>query len=538
MTSRRFRSLYAAPMLLAALGGTATAGAQDPFVQAERWTAAPAAGGAEWTPEDVHFAGDGAFVWAAVQGSSDTLHLYDSVATGASTPRGIVPRAASEYGSAAAAAGTRGDRVFALRQFKAGSIYSRVPIVQGFDPTAAHSGGFLSASWQHDMGVRINGPVRLAADARGDLVAAAVWNSSTAEVVVHLLDGSTGSQGSPLRSFEAPAFGLSALAVSADGHRVALVAGMVLYVLDADANLVHTQPLSSSTSALDISADGGVICYGEIGGLRAISDMFGFGYGLSAYVPAIGSELPSRVAVSPDGTLFAIAWWNYATGREVRLQIFDTIFGFGLAETTLSGGPHTPQNLPSDVEISADGFRAVFATWGNSFNAEVVVLEAASFAPLLEVDLPGSARAVALDASGSRIAIAHKDVHSSILGSTGAVRLVDTGERTLQVTETPTIGGSLELVARQPGSTGGFFLVGPPAVTPFTYPNATGSLLLDRPRLQSFARPVDSNGRMTLSMPIGNAAALVGVQLHLQAAFRTHSGLVFSDNVESPILLR
>ena len=538
MTSRRRRSLSAAPILLAALGATSLAAAQDPFVQGERWTAAPSAGSPEWTPEDVHFAGDGAFVWSALRGGPDSLHLYDSVASGASAPRGVVPRAASEYGSAAVTAGSRSDRVFALRQFQAGSIYSRVPMVQGFDPTAAHSGGFLSAAWQHDMGLRINGPVRIATDERGDLVAAAAWNSSTAEVVVHLLDGTTGFHGARPRSFVAPAFGLSALAMSADGSRVAVVAGMVLYVLDSNAGLIHTQPLTSSTSALDISADGGVIAYGEIGGLRAISDMFGFGYGLSAYVPAIGSELPSRLAVSPDGSLFAVAWWNYATGKDVRLQIFDTIFGFGLAETMLTGGPNAPQNLPTDVEISRDGFRAVFATWGDGFNAEVVVLEAASFLPLLEVDLPGSARAVALDASGSRLAIAHKDVHSSVLGASGAVRLVDTGERTLQVTETPTLGGTLELVAREPGSTGGFFLLGPPATAPFTFPNATGSLLLDRPRLQSFARPVDSNGRMTLSMPIGNASALVGVQLHLQAAFRTHTGLAFSDNVESPIVLR
>ena len=134
MTSRRCRSLSAAPILLAALGATSLAAAQDPFVQAERWTAAPATGSPEWTPEDVCFAGDGAFVWSALLGGPDSLHLYDSVANGASAPRGVVPRAASEYGSAALAAGTRSDRVFALRQFQAGSIFSRVPMVHGFDP--------------------------------------------------------------------------------------------------------------------------------------------------------------------------------------------------------------------------------------------------------------------------------------------------------------------------------------------------------------------------------------------------------------------
>lgn len=510
------------------------ASAQDPFTPAERWAAAPAAQGSDWTPEDVRFAGSGAFIWSSLRGGPDSLHLYDSVAGGATQARGIVPRGPAELGVAQIAAGSRGDRVFSLRQGEAPTSVSRMPVLEGFDPRSASASGQMLSLWSHDMGARINGPAKVGTDAAGDIVVGAVWNNTIAMVQIDVLDGTTGAV---LSSTELPAIGLSALDVSADGSRLAVACGLTLYVLEPSGQLLHTEDLNSSTPALSLSANGSVVAFGEIGALRAISDPFGLGYAPSLNVPGVGTVLPTRIDVSADGTMIAVAWWNYVSGKSVRFQIFDTIFGFALGDLNYPGLVSSRQNLPTAVRISDDGFRAAFASWGNGQDAEVVLLDAGGFSPAMSIDVSGSVRGMDLDASGTRIVLAHKDVHAQIFGSRGALRLADTGERNFQVTQTPTLGGELGLVARAAGATGGFFLLGPIAQMPLNFPGATGTLLLDRRRLAAFPRPTDASGRMDLSMPIGLDPMLRGVQLNLQAVFRGPTGLIFSPNLESPFML-
>ena len=531
---RRSRTQSAARLVLAlALVGPGMA-LQDPFSPGERWEASAAATETPWTPEDVALAGEAAFVWVGLRGGDHALELYDGVAAGSQTPRGVVTRQADETTVPNVAAGSRGDRVFALRQSVAVSVFRRIPCVFAYDPLQAGQGEELEPAWVHDMGLRINGATRIAADRSGALVAAAVWDDSRAVTRVDLLSGDDGSL---LGRAEFPSIGLNALDVSADGSRVAIVCGLDLHVLDAGAGLVHTETLASSTSALSLSADGSTVAFGQLGALRTISDFFGFGYGPGLTLPAIGAELPARIDVSADGTMIAAAWWNYSTGSDVRFEIFDTIFGFALGSAHFSGLPDAQQNLPTAVRITDSGLRAVMTTWGNGQDPEFVVLDAGGFGPTLTVDLPGSGRAVAMDATGTRFAVAHKDVHAQSFGASGAVRFVDSGERSLQTTCTPRIGGELAMAARLPGATGGFFLMGAPGA-PVSFPGVAGELLLDRRSLRVIAAPVDATGRMDLGLPIGADASLLGVRMNVQGAFRTPQGLALSERLERPYVLR
>lgn len=536
MRLRRTQSAarHAFPLALAlALAGPAAA-FQDPFAPGERWEATAGATDTPWTPEGVALAGDAAFVWVGLRGGDNALELYDGVAAGRQTPRGVVTRQVGETTVPVVAAGSRGDRVFALRQSAAVSVFRRIPFVFAYDPLQAGQGEELSPAWLHDMGLQINGATRIATSASGDLVAAAAWDDSRAVTRVDLLSGDDGTL---LGRAEFPSIGLSALDVSADGTRVAVVSGLELHVLDAAAGVVHTEPLASSTSAVSLSANGSTVAFGQLGALRTISDLFGFGYAPGLTVPAMGAELPSRIDVSADGTMIAAAWWNYATGTDVRFEIFDTIFGFALGSTMLPGLPGAQQNLPTTVRITDDGFRAVMGTWGNGQDAEVIVLDAGGFGPALTIDLPGSSRALAMDATGTRFAVAHKDVHAQTFGSSGAVRLVDSGERALQTIGTPRIGGQLTMAARRAGSTGGFFLLGTPGA-PASFPGVTGELLLDRRSLRVIPAAVDGTGRMDLSLPIGTDASLLGVRLNVQGAFRTPQGLALTDRLERPFVVR
>ena len=134
---RRSRTQSAARLVLAlALAGPALA-LQDPFSPGERWEASAAAGKTPWTPEDVALAGDAAFVWIGLRGGDHALELYDGVASGNQMPRGVVTRQADETTVPVVAAGSRGDRVFALRQSASVSVFRRIPVVFAYDPLQA-----------------------------------------------------------------------------------------------------------------------------------------------------------------------------------------------------------------------------------------------------------------------------------------------------------------------------------------------------------------------------------------------------------------
>ncbi|QDV08485.1 hypothetical protein Poly30_40320 [Planctomycetes bacterium Poly30] len=525
--------LMAGLTLAIVLGGTASA--QDPFSAGERWSHAPAAAAPDWMPDEVLFAGDDSFVWSAQRGGDHALRLLDAVATGTQDARGTVARTAIEFGAPLIAAGTRGDKVFALRQFYAPTAYSRQPLLVAYDPRTAAAGAEMPEAWSHDLDVRINGPVRLAADRSGDRIVAAAWDDTTATV---RLDVVNGTDGTLLGRRDLPAFSLNALSVSADGTRIAVIAGLTLYVLDATATPLYDQPVSTATQALALSSDGSVLAYGELGALSILQAQPGGGY--AAYQRPTGSmsELPSRIDMSDDGSLIAIAWWDFMNGADARFEIYDTVFQFPISSYDQFALPGASQNLPIAATITADGHRAAFATWGNGVDPEVIVLGLGSFFPDFEVDLSGSSRGMALDATGTRLAIGHKDVHSQVFGSTGAVRVVDTGERRLALTNTPRIGGTLDAAAISPGSFGGWFVLGPKAAVPTQFPGVSGILLLQRNQLTVLGRPADSNGRIDLSLPIPNISAMVGTQMHVQAAFRTTQGLQFTENLVSPFLVQ
>ena len=217
--------------------------------------------------------------------------------------------------------------------------------------------------------------------------------------------------------------------------------------------------------------------------------------------------------------------------------MFDLVFGFPLAEFALPAPAGGTQNLVSAVDVSADGLRAAFGMWGNTSDPEVVVLEIGNLGPALAIKLPGSVRGLDLDPTGTRVAIAHKNVHSSTFGARGTVRLVDTGERGIQLLETPRLGGELTAAAQRPGSSLGWFLMGPRSATPLFFPGVSTPLLIERGRVQVHARVPDANGRIDFAMPVPNTPGLRGMQMHLQGAFRTPQGLEFTTNLVSPFLL-
>lgn len=283
--------------------------------------------------------------------------------------------------------------------------------------------------------------------------------------------------------------------------------------------------LSSSTRALALARDGSTLAVGRVGALDVWRDGPG-GWNQQPSLPAHPSQaqspnwLPVRVALDAEGDSLAVGWWNHASGFEAAFEIWQgNVRRRRLAQSDPGLGL---QNLPSFVSIASGGGRAAFGCWGNGIDPEAWLLDRDDPARDYPMDLPGSARSAQLDASGSRILVAHRDAHENGFGSTGAVRLYDTGERRLQQIGSAQPGGNLDLIASRPGASLALFLIGEPA-PPLAILGVNGRLLLERSSLAVQIAPVDADGQAQLSLPLPLNSAWVGSSIGAQAAFR-HAG--------------
>lgn len=513
------------------VAGPAAAAGHDPFTPGLAWSAVADAAD-PWIARSLCLAADDNLVWAAQGGSNPHLDLYsihgpehasasvlplwrdDSVSTAAGTPIVAAARDASV--------------LFSVAQLPAPTPTLRRTVVAGHDPLRS------VPLWTYDMGVLSNGPARLACDARGELAVVALWIQSTSTVQIDWLAGSSGVQ---LARVVIAAASLSQIVVSADGARTLVTAGLGLWVFDRTGVLVHNEMLAAATPAIAISADGGTVSVGGIGRLRVLASGTP-GYVLAREIAGGGDELAVRSALSDDGRTLAIGWWRYTNGVDLRFEVWDLALGVRRFAQAQHGTPGGLQNLPEAVLVTPDGRRAAFGCWGDGTNSpEVLLVDVASGETRLSIDLAGSVHALALDAEGTRVAVAMKHTHANLLGSTGEIRLYDSGERDLVVFGQAYVGGTLELAAQHPGASLCVFLYGLPSSAPITFPGTEGELWLKRARLIVIPVVPDANRRADLSIPIPSDPALIGREWHLQAAFRVNGTLVFGRSLVDPLLL-
>ena len=529
---RAWRVAWAAVLWAA---GAAEARAQDPFAPGLRWVRSASAQDA-WIPRSVALGGAENEVWVAASSGNKHVELLPLPGQGTQAPILRDDSYSGALGVVAVSAGLDSRANFVLAQFPSPDAQHRRTSLERHDPVPTHASGASSLVWSHDFGFLTNGAARIACDRLGARVAGAVWDGAQAEVQVDLCDAASGAL---LASARRPALALDELAFCADGSRLAIAAGLDLWILDAQGATLHHEPLTSATHALSISGDGALVALGGSGLLRLFAAQPGGGYAprFALPLPAPG-ELAARCALSADGRTLAVGWWNAVGGSTVRLQILDTAAGALLWEKYQPGLVGGPQNMPEAVAVSADGERAAFGLWGDGTNEPEALLVARSgAAPLLAIDLPGSVQGLALDAHGERLALTHKDVHANSFGSQGSVRLYDTGERDLVQLQRAPPGGSLELAARRAGANFVFFLAGPRSAQPQSFPNTQGLLWLRRNALVVTPRAADAQGRAELSVPIPADPLLLGTEEHFQAAFRVQGVLVFGASVLDVLVL-
>jgi len=527
--------LRAVALVASTLPLFAATGGGGPFESSLRWTYGP--GAAPWIPSTVRFAAHDGLVWASGNYGTPHLALLSVAGRPSDGPLFVDGSVAAAFPILAVEAGRRPNSFFSLAQYPAPDAWHRRTEVVAHGLTSNGGTSGLGATWSHDLGWIVNGSARFGSDAQGDLLVAAVRDAVSGLVRVDWLRASDGTL---LARRDLAAASLEAVEVSPDGRRVAIAAGVDLWVFDAGGQQLHHEILPAGVRVVALSESGTAIALGEPQRLRLLREV-GSTYQTVAAIVGAPSEIAVCAALSHDASTYAVAWWDAATGVDFRLEVRDGTSHQVLRQVVQSGTAGGLQNLPAALAISPDGRRIALGVWGDGGPApELWLLDRDRVAPVLEVDLPGSVQDLDLDATGTRLVVAMKHTHANQVGSTGEVRLYDTGERELQLVGQPRLGGSLDLAFRNPAAEGiAVFLLGFRAPQPVSVPGALGDLLLDRgQRMWPHYVPVDANGRADLSLPLPADPNLFGLPLTVQVAWRGADGtLVLSPTAVDPTLL-
>ena len=520
----RWAPQLAAPLLVAAL--SAPAAAQGPFQPGLRWIDG-ASLQTPWIPTTVSFGAGDQLVWAGAGVGSDRLLLYDAPGSGVAAPVLLDSNLGPGVDLVSVQAGPLPSQLFALVQRDAPDVFHRVTEVSCRDLLQAAAGGGTAPTWTHELGFSANGPARMDLDSSGGVLAVAAWDDVQQTVRVDRLDGASGAL---LARVDLPAASLGQLVLSADGERAALLLGSRLVVLASDLSVLHDQTFATPPAAVALDSSGSRVILGGVGQVLVLDEAVGaYSQTMAQLGPA--DQVASRVGVSLDGGVYAAAWWRFTNKDRTEFEIYDGgshALVLGDVQVGQLGGL---QNSPSGLELSADGSRVAFSSWGRGDSApEVLLYDVPTASLVFSADLPGSALALDLDGTGTRLAVVTKSLHANLLSSTGEVRLYDTGERDLTLLGPARLGGTLTAASSVPGASGTFFLLGTPRANPVQFPGALGELSLQRDqRLQVLARPTDLAGTALLALPISSSPSLLGADLGLQSVSRVAGQLVFSE---------
>ena len=168
------------------------------FLSSIVFAQAPSESGIRWsyTPEtDPFIPGELTFglydnhVWAAGNFGSRRFLLFDSVGT-SENPRAEYVLPASNLGSMGVVAAREGTALFAIEQHPAANGVGQETQLERFDVAETGAGSAFEPTWTTRLLLPGSFTTRVATDARGETLAAAIWNQTN--VALALYDGLTG----------------------------------------------------------------------------------------------------------------------------------------------------------------------------------------------------------------------------------------------------------------------------------------------------------------------------------------------------------
>lgn len=509
------------PLAGALLTLTATPSFAGPIPQIPEWEHTAAA--EPYIPSSVAFGLHDNHVLSVADFGSRRLMLFDAPGgSGEERSRRVFP--SSNLGSLEIATASHGEAFFSVAQYETGNGPQRITELARYEATESSPRSALVPSWSVNLTPPGTVATRIATDSEGAILTAASWDGSNISIV--LVNGQFGTF---IRSTTFVGNSLASLEVSKSGDRIALLAGMDLRIYDAQLNLLHTQVFSVAPSSFSLAGNGNRFAVGFAGRIEVYNGQAS--WSLQQTLIKTSQWLAAKIDLDDDGDSLAVGWWNAATGFDLQFELRGGPALQVLFRHEEFGAGAGLQNLPQAVVISPDGQRAAFGCWGDGdTDPEVLLVDRDQAEPLLEIDLPGSVRALDLDQSGTRIAVAFKETHANFVGFRGSVRMYDTGERDLELLKVPSVSNGLKISHRPlPIPHAAYLALGRRSALPA--PLAGGTMFaLDRTAIRVIAvgtgtSPVES------SLPLATHPNLRGREFSIQMLFRTRGGLRASKSV-------
>ncbi|MCH2104885.1 MAG: hypothetical protein MK297_12860 [Planctomycetes bacterium] len=486
----------------------------DPFEPGLRWSRQSAAD-TPWIPGRVLFTDGDQLAWASSGPLGACIEAYSAWGTG---QQEVLSR--SEEQSAGARvwdlAGSPGsDALFAVIHAPA-LLGGEVRLVR-YPAPSAQGASASQPLWSVPSPAIETGSARVACDSLGDRVCFASWDAQQKRTYVRW---HRASDGGIVGATEVVAADLDLLIMSADGGFTLATAGERVWVWDSSSALIHYEVTGAEVRIADFDADGAHLLLGHGSRARLLTRTTG-GFLELARVDGASTELAACGALSESGGGWAVAWCDDSLST-ARFSLYEGLSDVLLSEHQQSGAAGRRQNIPQAVSITPGGERAAFATWGDGEQEELLLLDTAGF--VWAVDLPGSATDVALDRSGRRLLVSHKDAHANEASAGGAVRLFDTGEGDLALIAAPRPGGALSVECEAAGASVAFFLFGEPVETAVDLPFVYGELWVSlHSRLLVRARRPGRDGHARCELNLPESAA--GLELAVQAVMRREGAL-------------
>lgn len=509
------------------LHADARAQAPDPFAPGLRWRAAATTQEA-WIPHALVVTAGGELAWSVATGANPRLQLFDTSPFAAQLAPRLTRTLPGSLGVLALAAGRDGDALYALVQRPGPSPTNRWSEISRYD---ARAGDPSAPLWSRTLSMASNGVARIHAGRSSTELLATLYDQHTQRVALEWIDG---ADGSALSTYFADAPMLRQVATSRELERVALVLGAQAHVVTRTGQLEHVELLAAPTNALALSGVGAHLAVGSGGTVRVLTRSPN-GWSVLREFSGGAGEVATRLALSDEGSTLAIGWWDSVVTQRVRFQLWRVDELAPRFERELSSSTTSLQNFPEVVALTPDGRRAAFGAWGTSDSGpEALLVDTASGAEVLALDLGGSVRALALDEAGTRLVVGTKHGHANQLGSTGEVRLFDTGERDVQLLAPPERAGVMHVAVRRSGSARAYLIRGPLAAVQTPFGSAAGGLWIARPLAKVSTRLTDASGRadFAVNVPSGGFAP----QFALQAYFRGGAGAAFSSALAIPFV--
>jgi len=494
-----------------------------------KWTLS--SGGLAWIGSTVAIGNRGTQVFSEVDLNNERAMLLSAFDSNPPTPvwEDLSPLA-SEFRVVASADAT--DTHVAIHQIVlGGSMLTRQAVLSKYSSSSA------SADWSYTFAPIINAGSNVGISRDGSVIVAAIYNDSLAQVEIAVFSPASNVPLSYTIVPAGPNGYMRGFDLSADGSTLYYSAGVTANIFDiATTTVVHSTNIGASFDSHAISGDGSVFAYGNFGSI-SVWERAG-GIYTNTYTRFVGGSCYGAIVdISDDSSTIAYGFTFYDQYLQTQVEALD-VATKTVTMTHIASGAGSFQNIIADVAISADGSRFAVGRWGDALGLvnEVDVYDRNSNTPILSSNLPGSVFSIDISADGQRVVAGSKAVHANTFGNGGRIDLLDNGNEDFELRTVPHVGSLLSFDLYGLPNKQSVLLMANAESTPPKFFPGVGTLYIQRSSMQLLPHGVtDGTGFATGTHQLGASPALIGTSLYFQG-LTLHPRLLTGDWVKVTIL--